>query len=317
MNPFDEVEVDTDTEEYVDPEVSYEDEVLASAEVESVQGEVVPDEEDPEQSLETQQARAERAKILENLIKSDLLIGREAFWDLGQRLFEFHEMNGHTALGYETQEEFLAQPDVGIKRSVYFKAVRRHRDLVQRRLLPAAMKETDDNRQEAEKLVRAQLSQLDPSKVDIVIPTITSKTNTKTTEEILSDVQSMGASDLYNEYVTKPKGGAAVDDDDVIEGSETVDPEKAKAREEAKKAREAFQTAVLTVDSWLEMGGDRRKAQRSWVKMEQGLEAFQIAAKIKLTVEGAEDAPSKDEAHKLWLRFAKLLSLDLSAPTGA
>jgi hypothetical protein len=51
-------------------------------------------------------------------------------WALAKALYEFREHGTHKLLGYETLEEFLGQPEIGISRSWFMALANMWRDLV-------------------------------------------------------------------------------------------------------------------------------------------------------------------------------------------
>jgi hypothetical protein len=246
---------------------------------------------------EEQEARAEFCTDLEDKIKGNLNGVRTNLWDLAHHLYEFDQEEGWSALGYETQQEWLAQPEIGMTRSAYFALVRRHRELVVVRQLPPAT-----------------LAELDPSKVDIVMAAI--EHNRGKLEDILDDVKTLGARDLRDNYVKNrkhaprntpgPQGGAVAadgtgaEDPDIVEGTATT-------VEETKEEKE-FRHATAVVDSWLEMGGDKRKAKRQWERFKDLLPIFHYVGMIDEIMESKGRAPRAD-AYGAWVQLCELLDL--------
>jgi hypothetical protein len=129
------------------------------------------------------QKRAEQAFAIDERIKASLKAGREAIWELSQALHEFDETSGWLALGYEHVSEWLADPEIGMKQVTYNRCVRRWRQLSQR-------------------LDQAKLIELEPSKVDVVMPVIEGRN--VPLKDVLADVRTLGWRDLREKYV-KPK----------------------------------------------------------------------------------------------------------------
>src|SRR5271165_3749808 len=108
----------------------------------AVKGEVV--DEDP-------QVAVDLAHTAEKKVYSALARGKEAAWELAEALYEFDEVSGWRRLGHESLEEWLAQPEVGIKKTLYYDLVASWRKMVVHR-------EVEPSR----------LKLLEPSKVAIV-----------------------------------------------------------------------------------------------------------------------------------------------------
>lgn len=256
-----------------------------------------------ELTVEQREERAEIAFRIQERIKLHLREGRESLMGLCRELYEFNEVSGWESLGFENQTDWLADPDIGMTKTAFFRMVRRHRELVVFRAVP-----------------EQRLLGLDPSKLDIVMVAIES--NKFTVDNVLSDVQDMGARDLREKYVAPsqppPKSPEAEDvegesDDaqdedhgDVIEGHATnqvdtpIDEGKeAKAADKAIKEAEKLADAIAMFDSHVTVGGDRRKAVRSWKSM-QVHPALQALAILDAYVQGGEDAPDRTDARSAW-----------------
>lgn len=105
----------------------------------------------------------------------------EDTWGLAERLYRFHEERFWEVLGYGTLNEFLAQPEIGLRRSWYFVLVKAWRDLVvTRRVQPAG------------------LSGIEPSKVAEVLPAI--MRGDARPDDALSDAKVLGKRDLREKY---------------------------------------------------------------------------------------------------------------------
>jgi hypothetical protein len=125
-------------------------------------------------------ARAAEVKVL-----TAISHGKEAVWELAEALYHFDEASGFRRLGHESLEEWLAQPEVGITKSVYYNLVGSWRKMVVHRSIEPA-----------------RLHQLDPSKVSIVAEAVgKSKVSV---EDAFNDVETLGYRDLREKY-KKPK----------------------------------------------------------------------------------------------------------------
>jgi hypothetical protein len=150
-----------------------------------------------ELSSEEADARAERCFAIDQSIKACLASGRSAMWELAKRLHEFDEENGWTALGYESQSEWLADPEIGMSRAQFFRLVGQYRELVIQRQLPAD-----------------KVAELDTSKVEIVLPRV--KAGSVTLTDALEDVKTLGKQDLRKKYLSRPDPADAQPLDDAI-----------------------------------------------------------------------------------------------------
>jgi hypothetical protein len=106
--------------------------------------------------------------------------GKAALWALAEALHEFDEARGWQALGFETLGEWLADPEIGMRQSTYHNAIRRWRKL-------------------SPKVEPKRLVGLDPSKVTIVMGAIAR--NETPLDEVLDDVETLGARDLREKYI--------------------------------------------------------------------------------------------------------------------
>ena len=123
-----------------------------------------------------------RATDIEKRIRQAIGAGRTALWALVEAAYDFEEEHGWIALGYETKNEWLAQPDIGISRTQFFRMVRTWRTLVVRREVDIPT-----------------LTRLDTSKVAIVLPAI--ETSRVDVDEALADADALAASDLRIKYI--------------------------------------------------------------------------------------------------------------------
>jgi hypothetical protein len=136
-------------------------------------------------SPEEQQARAEHAHELDQKIKAGLRAGREALWEVAVSLHEFDEENGWSALGYEKLGDWLADPEVQMQRTTFYRLTGAYRELVVIR-----------------KVDFEEVKQLEVSKVDIVLPAV--RQGRVALDEALEDTKSMGARDLRDAYLSRP-----------------------------------------------------------------------------------------------------------------
>jgi hypothetical protein len=255
-------------------------------------------------SPEERQARAELCFALEEAIKEAIAQGREALWVLGHNFHEFNEQHGWTALGIETCEEWLAQPDINITKSQYYRMIRRHKEMVIARNVPM---ET--------------LVQLEPSKLDMVLPSI--EMGKITLEEGIGDLTSLGARDLKEKYVgaTTQKEPPAPGGADTIDATAVdIETEPISAADlngdadpEETKRREALAYASQRIDSWIEVGGDRRMASRQLPKLMETHPVLVALARVTACIEGSDAAPGRDEIGQDW----ELLVSSLRLPTAS
>jgi hypothetical protein len=144
--------------------------------------------------------RQKLAYGLDQKIRVVMRRGREALWDLAEALYEFNEARGWTAMDCDSLNEWLADPELGMKASTYRRYVKLWRDTVVKRQLDV---ET--------------LRQLDISKFDVVLPSVDK--GFATIEQAVHDVGSMGMADLREQYYGGKDPAAA--HDDPIEGTAT------------------------------------------------------------------------------------------------
>lgn len=249
-----------------------------------------------ELTKEEEDQRAELCFSLETEIKQNIAQGRAAMWDLARNLYDFNEASGWSALGYENQTEWLAQPEIGMTRTQFFRLVRKWRELVVYREIP-----------------QDTLLELEPSKVDIVLPAI--EGGKTSVQDAIEDVRTLGARDLRERYIKHPEPPAkdrGDDNDDVIEGNAVeVDDAPQKASEVGvSKEEKELRYAIGMVDSWFEIGGDRRKAKRQWPKVLEQHPFFQAVTTIGAAVEGGDDAPDRLEAARAWALVRTTLGLE-------
>ena len=135
-----------------------------------------------ELSPEEWDAVVKRATDIEDRIRQAIGAGRLALWALIEAAYEFEEEQGWIALGYDSKDEWLAQPEIGISRTQFFRMVRTWRTLVIRRQVDVPT------------LVR-----LDTSKVGIVLGAI--EASRVDVEEALADADALAVRDLRTKYM--------------------------------------------------------------------------------------------------------------------
>lgn len=144
-----------------------------------------------ELTAEEAEERVKHCFDLHTSVIAGLRAGRVALWDTAAALHEFDEERGWSALGgYDTLGDWLADPEIGMTKSTYYRLVGSYRELV-------------INRQLSQEAVK----DLDVSKVALVLPAI--KAGTVTADEGLSDAQEMGWRDLREHYSKRPDGGSS------------------------------------------------------------------------------------------------------------
>lgn len=263
-----------------------------------------------ELSAEEIQARRDECYALEQVIKGSIQLGRQAMWDLAKALYEFNEANGWTALGYSSQGEWLAQPEVDMTKRTFHRYVRAYTETVVRREIPMETMET-----------------LDQSKIDIVLPAIESAK--VTVDEAFEDVRSLGARDLREKYIgpqapPKKRGEGEPDASgtDSTGKTTTTDSEASKASEHVKgtvvvdDGEEPYFQAGAAVDSWMDMGGDKRKAVRGWAKFRSTHPVLVAVDEINSVIQGEEyngSTLSKEDAKMAWHTLCSALGLEYDA----
>lgn len=123
----------------------------------------------------------DRAAQLEQEIVFYAQAASTATWGLAEKLYEFHESGAWSLLGYHSLNDFLAQPELGISRSHFFRLTKIWRDLVVVR-----------------KVAPARLLKLEPTKVAEVTAAI--MRGDTTPAKALADAESLAKSDLRAKY---------------------------------------------------------------------------------------------------------------------
>jgi hypothetical protein len=227
--------------------------------------------------------RRETCHELELTIKDSILHGRQAMWELSKALYQFNEEHGWSALGYETQGEWLAQPEIGISSRQYHRMVRLWKETVITRAIP-----------------EEEVAEIEPSKLEIVLPAI--EANKTTVVEALEDARSMAVRDLRETYI-----GAQAALPSTARGEE--DASGHTAEDEAPKGRKPKDGTPLYVrgaqafDSWISIGGDRRKAVRGWSRFLDESPLFQAVHLIEAFIQNEAlngDVPDKTQVREAW-----------------
>lgn len=123
-------------------------------------------------------------------------------WAVAEALYSFHGLQGWTLVGYETLEEFLAQPEIGMSRRSFFRLVQAWRDLHVVRQVPAPA-----------------LSEVEPSKVYEVLPAV--MRGDVSPQDALDDAKALGLRDLREKYrlANVRRHGQAPDDSTPLDAS--------------------------------------------------------------------------------------------------
>ena len=138
------------------------------------------------------EALSKAAFRLEVGIKKSFARIHESWWTLSRQLYEFHEGGYWSVLGYDTLEEFLAQPDLGMSRRSFFQMTKLWRDLVVTRQI-----EPDT------------LADIEPSKVALVTPALMK--GDVSVEDALGDARDLGWRDVREKYSGREKPDQALD----------------------------------------------------------------------------------------------------------
>lgn len=134
------------------------------------------------------QAHSDRAFRAERRIKALFLKAHDSWWALSKALYEFHEGGYWAVLGYDSLEDFLVQPDLGIARTQFFRMTKLWRDLVVVR-----------------QIAPADLVELEPTKVGEVAPAIM-RGDVKIADA-LDDAKQLGWRDVRAKYRIDPTTG--------------------------------------------------------------------------------------------------------------
>ncbi len=118
---------------------------------------------------------------IEREIKKSCVTLHKVSWDLAHLLYEFDEEVGWKILGFDSLNEWLAQPEIGMPRRSYDEARKVWRDLCVTKQVPAK-----------------ELEEVELSKVNEVLPAIMS--GHVKTKDALADVKALGKRDLREKY---------------------------------------------------------------------------------------------------------------------
>lgn len=140
----------------------------------------------PSKEEREQQAKIDRAFRCEQRIRKAMVTGNKALWELAKATYELHESGGWTLLGYDSLEDFIGQPEIGMRRSQFFSLSKLWRDMVEVKKLPL-----DD------------LKQIEPSRVKEVAPAIM-RGDVKPSKA-LADAKALSVRDLRTEYARNGK----------------------------------------------------------------------------------------------------------------
>lgn len=259
---------------------------------------VITDEDEVEVIVQEEELTAEemeeRRQIAFNLevsIKDAIGRGRAAMWELAKSLYEFNEEHGWTALNYETQGEWLAQPEIGMSKRQYHRLVRIWKEATITWSIP-----------------EADVLEIEPSKFEIVLPAIES--NKATVVEALEDARSMGVRDLRETYIG-PQGTPKHPREEQEDASGATADGTAKPK---KDKGPPYVHAAQVFDSWISTGGDKRKALRNWSKFTELHPLFTDVHLINAFANGESlngEPPTRDQVKEAWNDILGLLRLKL------
>jgi hypothetical protein len=153
-----------------------------------------------ELTQEEYEALVETCHALQEQVKAGLRKGREAAWQVAQALTLFDEERGWEVLGYETVSEWLADPEIGMGKTTYYRWIQTWKTLAARNVDPSS------------------LGRLDPSKVSIIVPAL--RSGKASTKDALADVEALAASDLREKYVRPARRLASSTVEDVINAAD-------------------------------------------------------------------------------------------------
>ena len=145
---------------------------------------------------------AKEAFECERKIKIAVQAVHGGWWLLAEQAYAFHEAGYWQILGYDSLDEFLAQPDIGMSRSSFFHMTKTWRDLVVVKQLPPA-----------------DLKELEPSKVREVVPAI--MRGEVEPADALDDAKQLSYRDIKTKYrpEKQQQTGQAADDSTKLDAS--------------------------------------------------------------------------------------------------
>lgn len=200
-------------------------------------------------SKEEYEAWVTQAAADEQQIKAGLRTSRSGLWKAAEALYRFSDTHGWMALGYDTLGEWLGDPEITLTRTTYFRMVEAWRELVVVRGLPSP-----------------NVGTLDLTKVSIAMRAL--KAGEASVEDVVADVETLGARDLREKYGAEPQTEAPDLDDldgdrpdggeESEEISEDYDPDQ---YGDETVARGIAETLTLVLESVMrELGSPERKA---------------------------------------------------------
>lgn len=121
------------------------------------------------------------AQKLSDMLKTRVLKFNASAWDVAEVLYRFKIIKGWERLGYDTLAEYLADPDIGITKTVFFRRVQMWEGLVETKKMPLS-----------------ELKKIEPSKAEIVTPAIMS--GKVEAAKAIADAQSLSYRDVLEAY---------------------------------------------------------------------------------------------------------------------
>ena len=135
---------------------------------------------DLEPTAEEREEIAAEAHGIDQAIRDALLEGRHALWRVAEGIHKFDAMAGWDWLGYENKSEWLADPEISMTSTTYYRLLGVWRELAVHR-----------------KIDPDEFTGLEISKVAIVLRQL--QTGKITQKEALGDAGALGARDLRGE----------------------------------------------------------------------------------------------------------------------
>jgi len=145
----------------------------------------------------------------ERRIKKAALGIHGAWWVLAEELYNFHEKGYWRFLNYDSLDEFLAQPDLGISRAQFYKMQKTWRDLVV-----------------VKKLSPSTLADIEPAKVAEVVPAI--MRGEVKPDDALDDAKGLSWRDVKTKYRPEEQGKHGQKPDDSTPLDADAEPERVK-----------------------------------------------------------------------------------------
>lgn len=131
-------------------------------------------------------------RALDAAIKRAILKGRASSWELSKLLYEFNRQQGWTALGFDTQTEWLDQGEIGMSKRHY------HRYVACYKTLGAGCG-----------LTAKDVADIDISRLGIVAPLIDD--GVLSVDEALSAARTMNPRELWKAYRRSSAGDLVAD----------------------------------------------------------------------------------------------------------